>query len=135
MAAFGTPSAGVIAGGNLGPGTPNRTATALEYDGSSWTTTGSITAAATTVGGGGTQTTGIIFGGYNPTPAATANTNTYDGTVFSTAPSMATARGGLYSIGSSSGAYAAGGNPPVVTTVEEFTPETTAVNIADFATS
>jgi hypothetical protein len=129
MAAFGTPTAGVVAGGNLGPGTPNRTATALEYNGSSWTTTGSITEAATVVAGGGTQTTGIIFGGYNPSPAATGRTNTYDGTVFSTAPTMATARGGTYSIGDSSGAYAAGGNPPVSTTVEEFTGETTAVNV------
>ena len=129
MAAFGTPSAGVIAGGALGPGTPNRTATALEYNGSSWTTTGSITEAATVVAGGGTQTTGIIFGGYNPSPAATGRTNTYDGTVFSTAPTMATARGGTYSIGDSSGAYAAGGNPPVSTTVEEFSPQTEAVNV------
>ena len=42
---------------------------------------------------------------------------------------MASARGGTYSIGDSSGAYAAGGNPPVSTTVEEFTPETTTLNV------
>ena len=123
MAAFGTPTAGVVAGGQLGPGAPNTTATALEYDGSSWTSTGSMTAAARTTAAAGTQTNGVTFGGYTPAPAATGITNTYDGTTFTSAPSMTTARGGLGSTGNAANAYAIGGNPPVVATVEEFTEE------------
>jgi len=130
MGTFGSPTAGLMFGGNLGPGTPNRTNTSFSYDGSAWTAGGNLSEARVALGGAGTLTSGLAFGGYNPTPAATGTTDKWDGTSFSATSSMATARGGLGSTGDASGAYAIGGNPPVIATVEEFTSGPATVTIS-----
>jgi hypothetical protein len=69
-----------------------------------------------------------------------ANTEGYDGTNFSTRPSMGTARGIFYTGGtpnaSTTGTWAGGGfTNTSVANVEEFTGDTETVNIKDFTTS
>ena len=66
-----------------------------------------------------------------------ATTLGYDGTSWSTRPSMATARayGGPATAGSSTSTFYASGKAPVTDATEEFTGETTAANITDFTTS
>ena len=80
------------------------------------------------------------MGGRLASPAGTPTTEhlIYDGTVWSTQPSMTTARqqAGITVYSSTPEAMVAGGNSgSFVTATEEFTPETTAANITDFTTS
>jgi hypothetical protein len=81
----------------------------------------------------GLQTDGIAFGGTPPTTA----TEGYDGTAWSTRPSMATARYALAgSSGTAASALGAGGfAPPFSNSTEEFTGETTAANVKTITTS
>ena len=75
----------------------------------------------------------LIFGGQTPNTGVTEG---YDGTAWSTRPTMGTARHALAGAGTASAALAAGGNaPPWSNATEEFTPQTTAANIQDFTTS
>ena len=53
----------------FGGGTPDVIAATEKYDGTSWTTTGSLNTARRYLAGAGTQTAGLAFGGL-----ATANT-------------------------------------------------------------
>jgi hypothetical protein len=63
-------------------------------------------------------------------------TEGYDGTSWSTRPSMATARFRLGGLGIQTSALAFGGSSPsIVATTEEFTGETTSANIATITTS
>ena len=91
---FGTQTAGVYAGGILdaSPSTPNTiVAASEEYDGSTWTNVNDINTARYRQTAFGTQTQGVIAGGSKP--AVSNDTETYDGTTFSTSPAtMATAR-------------------------------------------
>ena len=60
----------------------------------------------------------------------------YDGTTWSTRALLGTARFDSAGSGTGTAAMVAGGAEPASTTaVEEFTGETTAINIADFTTS
>jgi len=74
-----------------------------------------------------------------PSEAKTTVTQGYDGTSWSTRPSMATARiqVGSASAGTSTATFAAGGNiqNPVTAATEEFTGDTTAANVKTFTTS
>ena len=88
--------------------------------------------------GGGDSGNCIKGGGSSDGGAGWANTGseTYDGTSWSTRPSLGTARHALAGAGTASAALAAGGNvPPWSNATEEFTPESTAANIKDFTTS
>ena len=112
-----------------------------EYDGTNWTT---VTAYPTgrfgVYGGMGTQTDSIHAGGSAST-TRTTETFGYDGTSWSTRPSLANALSSGASGGTSTSAFIAGGrgSPPGptagVTTTEEFTGETSALNIVDITTS
>ena len=59
-------------------------------------------------GGAGTQTSGLIFGGYDNT-AVNANTETYDGTTFSEVNDLNTARYLMGSNGTQTSALSSGG--------------------------
>ena len=72
-------------------------------------------------------------GGYTTTTVAV--TEGYDGSVWSTRPSMATGRYDANGMGTQSLALVAGGDPGPITTVEEFTGQTTAANIVTVTTS
>ena len=124
-ASGGTTSAGFVAGG----GNPIKSDTA-EWDGEGYTAGGNLNSARRNTCGGGTQTAGIIMGGYDGN--ASSATEGYDGTAWSTRPSMGTAR---YSLASSTAGpntatmviagSASGGAKQTIT--EEFTGETSAV--------
>ena len=137
----GTQAAGWAAGGlkDSSPGSPNVTQDATnEYDGSSWTASGALPTATMRAGSAGTQTAGLLFAGINT--ANTATSYSYDGTAWATNPSMATARQSIGGAGVSSpgtAAIGAGGyvSPNTTTAVEEFTGQTSTVNIEDFTTS
>jgi len=121
----GTETAGLVSGG-IEPGQLNATE---EYDGTSFTSVNSRPYSAGNAGTSGTQTDALYYGG-NPGGALTT-TLAYDGTNWSTRPSMATARAmmGSSAGGTSTAALASSGAAPTAT--EEFTGETTAVNIVD----
>ena len=97
-----------------------------------------ITAVAYT-GGIGTQTVALSAGGATTSPFGGATTicQGYDGTSWSTRPSMATARGATGTGGTASLAFVAGGytNTASVNNTEEFTGETTTANVKNFTTS
>jgi len=126
----GTLTAGLVFGGQSG----TATGTTYEYDGTNWTAGGTMATARTNVngfGGPAGQTASICAGGYSTTQ--TAVTEGYDGTAWSSRPSLGTARmGSANGIGTSQTAgVQAGGHDTstYVTTVEEWTGETTAVNV------
>ena len=134
--ASGSQTAGVVFGG----GYPAKNNSA-EYDGTNWTAGNTLI--QTTVGqggngGSGTQALAIGAGGYTPGPTYLTSAFTYDGTNFATSPSLATARQEVAAQGANTSFYVAGGltSPGAATNVvEEFTPESTAVNIKTFTTS
>ena len=107
-----------------------------EYNGSSWTVAGSLPSARQGQGTSGTQTAGLAFGGQ--LPSSTAENLGYDGTSWSTRPSLATARGALAGGGAGTDALAIafGGNvPPHTGATEEFTGETSAITASTITTS
>ena len=131
----GTQTAGLAVGQYPGTGTVE------EYNGTNWTSVTSYPAGRFGIYGGmGTQTDSIHAGGSAST-TRTTETFGYDGTSWSTRPSLGNALSSGASGGTSTSAFIAGGrgSPPGptagVTTTEEFTGETTAANITDFTTS
>jgi len=132
----GTQTAGVRAGGYLYPSSAYQTFTE-EYNGSSWTSVNSMPEGrgSAAPSKNGTQSAWQFSGGRNP-GGIVSNTMVYDGTNWATGASISTARtefdgGGT---GSGSGAHLIcggqpGSTPAGVTTTEEFTAETTALNV------
>ena len=141
---WGLQTAAVLAGGYSSP--PATIISNTEtYNGTSWTETGHslLTAlkrtAATTAG---TNTSGMIFSGPSDAGSndSTVITQGYNGTSWFTQPSLATARTNAQGFGTSTNAVAAGGDtypggPVGRNLTEEFTGETTALNIKTITTS
>jgi hypothetical protein len=96
-----------------------------------------VTGRSSAVGGTGSQTAGLVSGGN--IPANTATAEGYDGTTWSTRPSMSTARSQGAGLGptsvSTAGLFSGGYTTTDVATTEEFTGETTSLNVETFATS
>ena len=133
---FGTQTAAAVAGGSgVAPGY-NPQSNVEEYNGTSFTSVNSLNVAhdATASTNLGTQTDAMVIGGGQPSKA---NCEAYDGTTFSTRASLATARQQLGGSGpSSTSALAFGGySTTTVNISEEFTGETTAVNVKTLSTS
>ena len=130
QAGDGTATALWLAGGYL-----SSTAT-LHFDGTSFTTSGSMaTARPSACGAGyGTQTNAIVAGG--EASGTSTQGEQYNGTIWVTAPSMSQGRkyglGASRSAGSQTGFICGGATPPNPNTnaTEEFTPETVAVRSA-----
>ena len=79
---------------------------------------------------GPSQTAALIFGGITPVNPVAAISEIFDGSTFSTSPSIATQRYNLGGCGTVSAALAFGGQaPPYSSATEEFTPESTSLNI------
>lgn len=121
-AGTGTETAALCAGGYIQGS--DSTAVSQEYNGSTWTSGNPINTSRFNLNGFGIQTAAVIAGGFAPSlPGATTETETYDGTSFSTSPaSMSTARNGATAMGENSGPASAGwiiGISPAAT--EEFT--------------
>ena len=129
----GTQTANIFFGGEI-PGGTYINAT-LEWDGSSWTTGGNMLINSAGYGGGiGTQTAAMQAQGYSPatSPNRMTQVSAYDGSSWSTRPSLSTGRsdGGNSSASPSTDAITfSGAVPPVTTATEEFTGETTALNV------
>jgi len=89
----------------------------FEYDGTCWSNVPGVGPNQQGMGGAGPQTDGLVFGGQ---PAITT-TSFYDGTSFTTGPTMSLARsnGGAAS-GTGQGSALAVGNGPNVVTTEEL---------------
>ena len=120
-----------------GAAPPNRAT--FSYNGTAWTDlgTGMVIGKTAPAGGSqqGTATAAIATGGYEPSPAITTGSEQYNGTVWSTAPSLGTARKGGAGAGSATSCLAVGGETPQKDLTEEFTAETSAVNIETLTTS
>jgi hypothetical protein len=126
----GTQTNGLVYGSS-----PGQTTT-LEWDGSSWTSGGALTSGrhrgAEAVGA--PSTAALYFGGNDP--SRTTATEGYDGTSWSSRPSMATARRGLGGAGIQTAALAFAGYTGSDTAVsEEFTGETETVTAKTLTTS
>ena len=125
----GTSTAGLICGGTTG----SITSATEEYNGSSWSSGGNLVVVLAAHGqsSNATQDSSIAFGGTTSGPNL-ATTIGYDGTAWSTRPNMATARFKLAGAGTEAlGLAFGGGTGPTtgVTNTEEFTGETTALNL------
>jgi len=118
-------------------GPPSPETRVEEYDGTNWATGGALPTGSNQNGTGGTQTNALLFGGnVSPTTLVLG----YDGTSWSTRPSISTARyGGSSGNNTTTGTYYAGGGGSASgtqrQTTEEFTSETSAVNIETLTTS
>jgi hypothetical protein len=109
------------------------------WDGSSWTAAPSNSINRLNFyggSGGASATSAYIFGGYSPPSwANTTYTEHFDGTSWATQPNLATARGNFGGAGTSSNGLLAGSSYPGNTAVEEFTTETTSLNVKALSTS
>ena len=140
MGSVGTTTAGLVFSGYTPPSYTFAT-TSEEWNGSAWTSGGTVATARYGLGGFGSQTDAIGFAGATPPNNNSAVTEGYDGTAFSSRPSLSTARmqfapSGSYNSGSD-GMAVGGSNAgnPVYANTEEWSIETTAANVKDFTTS
>ena len=134
----GTQTAGLIFGGTTttpSPFTP--TTNTEEYDGTNWTAGGALITALGVHGAAGTQTAALGFGG---TPGISGGAGSgyqhvqgYDGTAWSSRPSMSDATSAFRGTGgTSTAAYAAGGynsSGSNIGTTEDFTGESSVLNV------
>ena len=125
----GTYNAALGFGGNADPAGSPRVSVTEEFDGTNWTAGGNLIATVFRGSGSGTQTAALSFGG---SPNVTA-TEGYDGTTWSTRPSLANGRSFGGGAGSSTAALYIAGDEGIH--VEEFTGETTAVNVKTLTSS
>lgn len=122
---FGT-SAGAHMACLTGPPTNLETE---EYDGTNWTASATAIRSQNQGGASGTYPIGLIFGGASSAPST--STQGWDGTAWSTRPSLSTARRAKGS-GVTAQALAQGGETPpgsASNATEELGPETTSLNI------
>jgi len=121
----GTQTAAIMFNGTGGP-------TKVEsWDGSTWSEQADMISPRIQAGSSGSNTDALVFGGEGPTSAVEG----WDGTSFSTRPSMANSVYAHASCGTSSAALATAGFGPTSTATEEFTGETSALNVESLTTS
>jgi hypothetical protein len=128
----GTQTAAIIAGGNIYP-TNNTVTNSEEWNGSAWSEGNDMITKRAQMGPAGNQTDIIAWGGIDPggPTGYYAITEGYDGTSWSTRPSLSAGRerntgSGTGTLGLAMGGSASG---PDINTVEEFTGETTSLNL------
>ena len=110
------------------------------YNGTAWTETGHSVVAArkrTSVTTAGPNSNGMLMGGGDNAGTNDSSTTVqlYNGTTWVTQANLATARINSAGFGTSTNAVVAGGGPPVTAATEEFTGETSALNIKTITTS
>jgi hypothetical protein len=136
QAGVGIISAGVTTGGKEGPSSSYpgiaNTTTTLEYDGTNWTAGGTSLVSNGNVSGGGTQSV-AWFAGY---PGNNGNFH-YNGTSFVTSVATSTTHSAAASGAPQTSGVIFGGytGTAITATTEEFTPESTALNIKTITTS
>ena len=114
----GTLTAGVVAGGATGTYPFTAQSTSFEYDGTNWTSGGTMNKGRWIGASGGPQTAALFFGGSDTTSSPnTTNTESYNGTAFTTLSALPTAVSQNMGSGDTSSAVSyGGGNPSAVTT-------------------
>lgn len=139
---LGTSSSSLIfAGGSSGTSAPYTNA-AESWNGSAWTTVGSLNTSRTALGGAGNTTTGIVFGGKTTPPTAyTGATEQYNGSSWTSVASMSTGRENASgNRGTQTSTLCSGGStaPGAVVTVEEWsgpgTPQTVSIDTDQYLT-
>ena len=117
---FGIQTAAVFAGGKYGsPPTLVGVALSEEYNGTSWSEGNDLnTARRYLSGAAGTETSGVVFGGFDTSPGATAATEEYDGTSWTNGGNLNSARGNLAGSGTQTAALGAGGTGRVAVSEE-----------------
>lgn len=105
LTAFGTQSSAAITGGFDGSFTS--LSSSENWNGSTWSSSGTIPTATAAMGSGGSQSNGISFGGN--AGGATAASQTYDGSAWTTVGSISTARYALGGAGVAGTGIAFGG--------------------------
>ena len=141
FAGFGSQTDSVASGGMTAPG--SIIANTEEYGGSSWTAGGAMvtTIRSHCASAQSSSSAGMDINGTLDNSNSTTGTFIYDGTSWRTNANTATARLEAAAIGNSTAAVAIAGLAPWpspgarLNTTEEFTGETTAVNIVDITTS
>jgi hypothetical protein len=123
---FGTQTAAISVGGNPFSNSGE------SFDGTNWTAiSGTLNDGRQQGFSGGTSTDGLVCGGNSP--PNTTNVEAYNGTIFTTAPSLSTARRSIAGTPGTSvpaGIFGAGGYTSTeLNSTEEFTPESTSLNI------
>ena len=135
---MGTQTAALMFGGQNDSLSPPKRGETEEYNGTGWSVEATCPSALGGIGsaGVGTQTAALAFAGNNLGPLFN-NTESWDGSSWTEDNNLNTARDYLGGAGTQTSALAFGGAPVPSrgTTTEEFTGETTAVNITDFTTS
>ena len=112
----GTRTAGIMVGGR----TPTTTGVSEEYNGTSYSSGGSLINARSHVNALGTQNATLASAG-SPTPAGSNLSEEYDGTSWSAGGTMITARFNVGSTGVQNAGLATGGqNNAIVTCTEEY---------------
>ena len=125
--AAGILTSGIVAGGTTDFTAPTIRTTNLEYDGTNWTTGGALnTKRRQGAAAGASSDSAIVFGG--SIPANTAFTEGYNGTSWSTRPSLGAAVQKHRGTGTAASALSFGGSPDTDGT-QEFTGESTAINL------
>ena len=105
FAGTGASSTAVLVAGGQTPGSPATTAS-YEWDGSSWTSGGSLNSNQRYRRASGIVTAGLVIGGNGGSPSPSAETESYNGSAFTEVGDMNTARTGGMSLGGS-GPYTA----------------------------
>jgi len=139
---WGLQTAAVLGGGYFSPPATILSNTET-YNGTSWTETGHSVLSAvkrTAVSTAAPSSNGLMFSGPTGAGSNTSTTITqgYDGTAWFTQPSLATARTNAQGFGTAANAVAAGGHGfpgGQLNATEEFTGETTALNVELITTS
>ena len=116
----GTQTAGILAFGQINPGSPNPKSNLTEiWDCSSWTEVGDGNTKRANLAGSGTTTAALAFAGL--IPPATGATEEWNGTSWTETSDLSTARDALSGNGTTSSALAFGGNTAPKQQTEEWT--------------
>jgi len=109
----GTQTSGLCFGGNANTPSPPAiviTGVTEEYDGTSWTSGGTMATARGSLAGCGTQTSALAFGGFiSPATPNTAATEEYDGSSWTSGGNLGTSRLNLAGAGTQTSGLAFGG--------------------------
>jgi len=108
-----------------------------EFNGTAWSESGDVATAMRVASASGPQTAALVYGGFTSTAIAT--TSGYDGTSWSTRPSLGSARysaaPGIQTSSNTTALVFGGQVPSITATAEEFTGETQTVAASTLTTS
>ena len=130
LAGAGTQTAAVAFGGffypEYAPGGPGEKNNTENYNGTSWTASGTLTTARSVLAGAGTQTAALAFGGtvHRASPEIQSATEEYNGSTWTAGGSLNTARQNLAGAGTQTAALGFGGyvgGSPYSNATEEWT--------------